>query len=309
MQRVLVKNTFLDLECAGEKLAPANRRSKSASAACSHQTMTDLEHITVHRLNAVLSTVQAKAPQMHAVECRTKTIGASKLKPVLSNSSISTMAPEDWDSDDFGHTDEDEFLPSAQVVVVPVMPPCEATQERRKSASQISHQSPSEGHAGRRSHIPPVKDFTHARVPKSLNLAEEFSKVKEQAPTTMMIRNIPNRYTQRELIEELESLGFAGSFDFFYAPIDFGTMGNVGYAFVNFIDSSWAARCQQLINGFVFRRHQQKTRKKVATVSVAHLQGLQANIRHYENAAVTGRARSKRCGPVILTSIANAVPL
>merc|ERR1719343_462750 len=119
----------------------------------------------------------------------------------------------------------------------------------------------------------------------------------------MMIRNIPNRYTQRELIEELEALGYAGTFDFLYAPIDFGTMGNVGYAFVNFVCPEFATRCYRELDGYTFRRHQRKSREKVATVSVAHLQGLQANLQHYEKAAVTGRARSKRCGPVVLTML------
>jgi len=151
--------------------------------------------------------------------------------------------------------------------------------------------------------------FQHCFVPKSTNLAEKFARVAPEArPTTMMIRNIPNRYSQRELIGEIEGLGFAGSFDFFYAPIDSGTMGNVGYAFVNFVSPEWAERCQQTLTGYAFRRHQQKMRRKIATVSVAHLQGLQANIRHYENAAVNGRNRSKRCGPVIMTSIASAAP-
>lgn len=146
-----------------------------------------------------------------------------------------------------------------------------------------------------------MKDFTHCHVPKALNLAEEFSTTATDVPTTtMMIRNLPNRYTQQELIEELEILGFADSFDFFYAPIDFGTMGNVGYAFVNFSSPAWATKCQQDLEGYAFRKHQQKSRRKVATVSAAHLQGLQANLRHYERAAATGRARSKRCGPIIL---------
>jgi len=65
-----------------------------------------------------------------------------------------------------------------------------------------------------------------------------------------MIRNLPNRYSQDELIDELEGLGFADTFDFFYAPIDVGTMGNVGYAFVNFLSASDAARCWQNFEGF-----------------------------------------------------------
>lgn len=151
-----------------------------------------------------------------------------------------------------------------------------------------------------------ARDLSHRRVPRVLNLFEEFPNTSpvEVPPTTMMLRNLPNRYTQQELIEEMESLGYAGSFDFFYAPIDFATMGNVGYAFVNFVDCSWAIHCQKVLEGYIFKKHQQKSRMKVATVSVAHLQGLEANLRHFERSLVTGRAKSRRCGPVVLSSIA-----
>merc|ERR1719491_2194110 len=157
---------------------------------------------------------------------------------------------------------------------------------------------------------PPSKDFTHCLVPKSTNLVEEFSKSSTETPiTTVMIRNVPSRYTQHELIEELGQLGFGGKFDFLYAPTDFGTMGNVGYAFVNFISFAWAVRCQKELDGHLFAKHQKKTTKKLATVSVAHLQGLQANLRHYEKSAVAGRARSKGCGPVVLASLSSVVPM
>ena len=54
--------------------------------------------------------------------------------------------------------------------------------------------------------------------------------------TTLMIKNIPNKYTQEMLLEALS--GFVGSFDFVYLPIDFGNRCNVGYAFINFINSA-----------------------------------------------------------------------
>lgn len=174
-------------------------------------------------------------------------------------------------------------------------------------SSQGSHRGASGG-ANTHNTMAFGKGFQHCNVPKNRSLAKDFTQAgPERAPTTLMLRNIPNRYTQPELIQELESLGFMGSFDFFYAPIDTGTMGNVGYAFVNFLSPAWAAQCQRLLGGYAFRNHQQRSRKKVATVSVAHLQGLEANIRHYENTAVNVRAHLKQCGPVIMSCIANSL--
>jgi len=192
------------------------------------------------------------------------------LKSVRSNNSLSTMAPEDGD-------------------VIGDSP-----------ASQSGVATPDAADCYRCASI--TQSFQHSHVPKSLDFAERFNQAGLNGPpTTVMIRNIPNRYSQRELIRELESLGFAGTFDFFYAPIDTGTMGNVGYAFVNFVESAWAERCGQVLTGYTFKKHQQKARRKVATVSVAHLQGLDANIRHYEKSAVNGRTRSRRCAPIVLT--------
>lgn len=151
------------------------------------------------------------------------------------------------------------------------------------------------------------KDFIHGRVPRSLNLAEEFSRASHEGPpTTMMIRNIPNRCTQRDLVRELEGMGFGGSFDFLYVPMDKVTMCNVGYAFVNFVDHCWAERCMEAFDNYCFKKHR-KARGKIATVSVAHIQGLQANVRHYQHAASNGIMRSKQRGPVIMASTSSTL--
>jgi hypothetical protein len=38
--------------------------------------------------------------------------------------------------------------------------------------------------------------------------------------TTLMIRNIPNKYSQAAVLDEINEQ-FLGTFDFFYLPIDF----------------------------------------------------------------------------------------
>lgn len=50
--------------------------------------------------------------------------------------------------------------------------------------------------------------------------------------TTLMIKNIPNKYTQKMLLATIDEF-FHGTYDFFYLPIDFKNKCNVGYAFIN----------------------------------------------------------------------------
>lgn len=158
---------------------------------------------------------------------------------------------------------------------------------------------------------PLQKEYRHKQVPKNINLEVEY-KYSGQAgpPTTLMIRNIPNRYSQHELVQELEALGFAATFDFFYMPVDHGrhrhhgvrkSTSNVGYAFVNFVLHIDAEACMDAMRDYVFKLYGHK----VAVISVAHIQGLEANLAHYEKAAVN----APKCenGPLVLTNLSSTV--
>lgn len=152
-------------------------------------------------------------------------------------------------------------------------------------------------HASQRRGRP--EDSLHARVPRTVNLAEEHARNDAgRTTTTVMIRNIPNRFSQTHMVERLGELGFKDTFDFLYIPLDLGTMSNVGYAFVNFTDAIWAAKCMHELPG------SQLTRKrgggKVIATSTAYLQGLEANLQHYDKSAVkSARLRQRR--PVVLS--------
>lgn len=132
----------------------------------------------------------------------------------------------------------------------------------------------------------PLVEYSHKDVPKTLDMQAYSRYVNGGAqcvlPTTLMVRNVPNLYSQIDLIEELNELGFTGAFDFLYMPVDKASKASVGYAFVNFISPGWALRCETLVQGHKFTRH---GKNKEASISVAHMQGLAANITYYGQCA------------------------
>jgi len=148
-------------------------------------------------------------------------------------------------------------------------------------------------------------EMSHGQVPKNQNMEEMFSSSKDEPITTMMIRNIPGRYSQNDLMMDLSDLGLAETYDFLYLPMDKATSANVGYAFVNFVHPSKAQQCIQSFEKFRFQRHQRSS-NKWAKVSVAHLQGLEKNLAHYEKSAVNV-CKEKRRRPVVMANIAKTV--
>ena len=71
----------------------------------------------------------------------------------------------------------------------------------------------------------------------------------EDEQTTVMLRNIPNKLSQLEISEAINSRGFRGLYDFFYVPLDFKSRMNLGYSFINFRSGSAAAKFVNQIDG------------------------------------------------------------
>jgi len=101
--------------------------------------------------------------------------------------------------------------------------------------------------------------------------------------TTVMMRNLPNKYTQRMLLTEINHTGFLGTFDFLYLPIDPETTANRGYSFLNFIDPGFAWMFKMSYEG---RKMNRFNSNKVVSVVPATLQGFEANYAHYASSRV-----------------------
>jgi hypothetical protein len=118
--------------------------------------------------------------------------------------------------------------------------------------------------------------------------------------TTLMLRNIPNKYTQTQLLQEIEDLGFAGTYDFFYLPMDKQNRSNVGYAFINFMDPTSATKCWSVLTNYKFQHFQSK---KICAVSPAHLQGFEKNFKHFSDRAVMNARKNEKYRPVVLRDV------
>lgn len=53
--------------------------------------------------------------------------------------------------------------------------------------------------------------------------------------TTLMLRNIPNKYKLNDLVKEIDK-SFWGKYDYINLPIDYERKLNLGYAFINFVE-------------------------------------------------------------------------
>jgi hypothetical protein len=115
--------------------------------------------------------------------------------------------------------------------------------------------------------------------------------------TTVMIRNIPNLYTQRTLLNEVCRRGFTGCYDFLYLPMDFAKSSNSGYAFANFNDAETVTRFRQEFDGQ--RLDLAPGSAKLIQVVPATLQGYDANYHHFAHSAVFNHHRSEHA-PVFL---------
>ncbi|KAJ7530818.1 hypothetical protein O6H91_14G020700 [Diphasiastrum complanatum] len=110
--------------------------------------------------------------------------------------------------------------------------------------------------------------------------------------TTLMIRNIPNKYSQQMLLELLDQHCLQcnkqivdpnvplSAYDFMYLPIDFKNKCNLGYAFVNFTTVQATIK---LYKAFHALQWEAFNSRKICQVTYARVQGKAALEEHFRN--------------------------
>ncbi|XP_078446013.1 MEI2-like protein 5 isoform X2 [Wolffia australiana] len=118
----------------------------------------------------------------------------------------------------------------------------------------------------------------------------------EDTRTTLMIKNIPNKYTSKMLLAAIDE-SHKGTYDFFYLPIDFKNKCNVGYAFINMVSPSHIPSFYETFNG---KKWEKFNSEKVASLAYARIQGKSALITHFQNSSLMNE--DKRCHPILFHS-------
>ena len=100
--------------------------------------------------------------------------------------------------------------------------------------------------------------------------------------TTLMIKNIPNKYTLSSFLEEIGEY-FKGTYDIFYLPIDYINKCNLGFAFINFVEPFHIILFYELYRGKKWKKFNSE---KICELLFAKFQGRNELISHFEKGKV-----------------------
>ena len=101
----------------------------------------------------------------------------------------------------------------------------------------------------------------------------------EDRRSTIMIKNIPNKFTREKLLGLIDK-NFEGAYDLFIMPKDGNKNRNFGYAFVNFISSYYLPYFYYMFNG---KKWTDTNSKKICEITYSKIQGRHELISHYPN--------------------------
>ena len=119
---------------------------------------------------------------------------------------------------------------------------------------------------------------------EELNLTLEINFIISQKDkrSTLMIKNIPNKFNQEYIINIINQ-NFKGTFDVFVLPTDINKFKNFGYAFINFTSSYYIPYFYFMFNGKMWFG---TNSKKVCELAYSKVQGKEALLEHYPSKIV-----------------------
>lgn len=161
-----------------------------------------------------------------------------------------------------------------------------------KSAMGSPQNNPENGNDPQPLTLPPRSD---TQSKGKILVTEEHGGVPEELCTTLMVRNIPNKYSQRMLQDVFTNFGFDNTFDFLYVPADFFHRLNLGYCFINFKKPEFAQQFAHIFQGYHLPAF--KSKKKIQ-ISLANTQGFLPNIEKLEHTALCSQFVSPEFHPI-----------
>jgi hypothetical protein len=108
--------------------------------------------------------------------------------------------------------------------------------------------------------------------------------------TTIMIRNIPNKYSMTCFLEEVDK-DFNGKYDIFNLPLDYKNNCNLGFAFINFIDPMYIIMFYELYKGKKWTKFKSD---KICELAYAKIQGRKELIEHFKKSCMMNLSEDKR---------------
>jgi hypothetical protein len=95
---------------------------------------------------------------------------------------------------------------------------------------------------------------------------------------TVMIQNIPCRYSYQDMLDVFSEMGFGSEPLFFHMPCRYKQQSNLGYAFVGFNDKDITARFAAAMTGYMFNG---SASTKQCVVTPARIQGMRRNMTRF----------------------------
>ena len=133
---------------------------------------------------------------------------------------------------------------------------------------------------------------THRPSEKKFDLNIDIKRIiyLEDRRTTLMIKNIPNKF-HRDILLKIIDQNFKGAYDLFILPTDANGYKNFGYSFINFTNCYY-------IPYFYFLFHKKTwsstNSKKVCQITYSKIQGRNSLLSHYSNKIIFKSSEVKK---------------